>query len=87
MERSKFLECLRSNSFSGDVFKFYYEESNKRKDIEWNPQYFNMWLQQMQMFGLTSNSILQNVIIPYYKQKFNITELLNKEGQVIKIND
>lgn len=82
MQKNQFLVCLQNNSFGIDIFKDYYEEHSEKT---WDPQHFQSYLQHMNMFGLSSAMILNNTIIPYYKSKFEVQELLDKEGKLIKI--
>lgn len=84
MLKAKFIEYLKSNRFDNNIFKDYYEEVNTKKEIVFDIMHFNMFIMQS---GHDVNLILNDLIIPYYKRKFNINELKDKEGNRIKIVD
>lgn len=81
MLKKDFLLCLKSNRYPSSIFEEYFKEHSEQ---EWNLQAFEMWLQHHSMFGDIGSIILNTKIIPYYKTKFEICELLNKEGEHIK---
>lgn len=87
MEKQEFLNSLNLNRFTINIFRSYYEEHNTREEILWDEQHFHMFIANSVMFGVTTNTILHNKLIPYYKVKFEIIELKDKQGNLIKIVD
>lgn len=77
MLRKDFLLALKKNQFDMTFFEAYFKEHSEK---EWNPQAFHMWIQSQSMFGNVTGTILTEKIIPHYREKFNVQELLSKDG-------
>ena len=80
-DKENFIEELKTNQFKEVIFENYYKEHS---DKEWNLNNFKIWLSSQSMLGNVAGMILQDKIIPYYKRKYEIVELQDKEGNLIK---
>lgn len=80
MLRKDFLVYLKNKKFPINVFEAYFKEHSEK---EWNEQAFGLWVNSQSTLGDIIPSILNNKIIPFYKRKFNIVELLNSKNEHI----
>jgi hypothetical protein len=81
MDRKHYLHCLRTNQFDAHVFYDYYKEHNKREEYNLDlMEFHNLFNQYVSTFGI--NSAI-NTVKQYYDVKFEIVEVLDKEGKVI----
>lgn len=81
MLRKDFIALLKSNKYPITIFESYFKEHSEE---EWDQQAFQVWLQSQSMLGDVTGHFLLNKVIPYYKSKFEICEVLDKEGNHIK---
>ena len=79
--KEDFIKELKTNQFKETIFEEYYKEHS---DKEWNSNNFKIWLSSQSMLGNIAGILLQDKIIPYYKIKYGIVELQDKEGNLIK---
>jgi hypothetical protein len=86
MTREHFITNLKQNTFSISIYESYYKDHS---DKEWDAEAFKVWLQQSSMLSRidVGSKLLNEKIIPYFKCKFEVVELLDKEGKFIKIVD
>lgn len=75
MDREQYLEMRKNNNISLDIFyKYYIENTSRIMDYITFQQLFPLFFNQ--------NS---NMILEYLDKKFNITTLLNKQGNGIAV--
>lgn len=85
MQKQEFINYYKSNSYNLSIFENFWKE---KTDKPWNQDLFNTFIQMTSNPFQDSKSILlQTIIIPYYKNKFEVTELRDKENNIIKILD
>lgn len=80
-DKEDFIKELKTGQFKEAIFEKYFKEHS---DKEWNVNAFKMWLSSQSMLGNIAGLLLQDKIIPYYKAKYKIVELQDKEGNLIK---
>lgn len=91
MNKTEFISYLKTNNFPTSIVESYYNEVNTSTH-SWDNIYFNKYLDHLTInSGVPQVTILQkivyDVIIPYYKIKYAISFVSNKEGLILKYID
>ena len=81
MLRKDFLIYLKNNQYPLSIFEEYFKEHS---DKEWDEQSFHLWRTSQSVLQDITPVILNNKIIPHYKRKFEVVELLNSNNEFIK---
>jgi len=82
MNREQYIEMIKTGNFNINIFYEYYTLFNKNESYKFNLEEFNIWFQQYINFKEISNSMI-NTIREYYDVKFNITKVLDRQGNII----
>lgn len=79
MTREEFLSYRSSTNYPVSIFKEYYELHSEIPFVE---ETFNLYIMHCGG-GRYAQSLLQNIIIPYYNIEFSIIDVLDKESKLI----
>ncbi len=87
LSRIDFIKILQSNQYNQDLIKEYYDEHNTKNEFVFDFHTFQMYAAMASPFDggrQVITNIILNKIVPYYKEKFVIVELKDKENKTIK---
>lgn len=81
MDKNQYLNYFKTGQFDIQIFYNYYIEHNKKEEYNFSLLEFHSHFNQYVSIYGTNNAIA--TIKQYYDVKFEIVEVLNKEGKVI----
>jgi hypothetical protein len=81
MDKAHYLHCLKTGVFDTNIFYEYYQECNKREEYNFSlVEFHNIFNQYISIFGV-NNAIA--TVKQHYNIKFEIVEVIDKEGKII----
>lgn len=85
MVREDFISYYIANRYPDTIFETYYKEVSDQSK-PWDMNAFNAFAQQRSFMNPQYlNGVITNIIVPYFKKKFSVMEVLDKNGASIKV--